>query len=119
MHLTEIFVDEILEAGGLPCSARGRATFTNGRTYPFEAHFAHGYAALRITVHSPTDGKPISSSSRHAQAIHDRLGWTEIARREREAIVGFEWERYHTCQALLPDAKKRDPHPRAPAPPPR
>ena len=83
------------------CHARGRAIFSNARTYPFDAHFAHGYADLRISVRRPTDGKAMDPASRTARAIHDRLGFTEIARRERDAIAAFEHERVTACQALM------------------
>ena len=54
MHLTDIRIDEIVEVKGLPSYARGRATFTNGRRYHFDANFAHGYARrphLRLASH--------------------------------------------------------------------
>ena len=37
-----------------------------------------------------------------ARAIRDRLGFTEIARREHDAIAAFEYERLTACQALMP-----------------
>ena len=43
MHLTDIRIDEIVKVNDLPCYARGRATFSNGRSYQFDANFAHGY----------------------------------------------------------------------------
>ena len=105
MHLTDIRIDEIVNVNGLPCYARGSATFTNGRRYQFDANFAHGYGEGRIFVWRPTDGRPMDPTTRTAQAIDDRLGFTEIARREREAIAAFEYERVTACQELLrPDA---------------
>ena len=43
MHLTDIRIDEIVKVKGLPRYARGRAAFTNGRSYDFDANFAHGH----------------------------------------------------------------------------
>ena len=40
-------------------------------------------------------------TTRTARAIHDRLGFTEIARRERDAIAAFEYERVTACQELM------------------
>ena len=37
-------------------------------------------------------------ATRAAPAIHDPLGFTDIARREREAIAAFEYERATACQ---------------------
>ena len=101
MHLTDIRIDEIVKVDGLPSYARGRATFTNGRTYAFDANFAHGYAEARIFVRRPKDGRAMGPTNRTAQAIHDRLGFTDIARREREAIAAFEYERVTACQELM------------------
>ena len=101
MHLTDIRIDEIVKVKGLPSYARGRATFTNGRSYDFDANFAHGYADVRIFVWRPTDGKAMDPTTRTARAIHDRLGFTEIARRERDAIAAFEYERVTACQELM------------------
>ena len=50
MHLTDIRIDEIVKVNGLPRYARGRAVFTNGRSYDFDANFAHGYEEARIFV---------------------------------------------------------------------
>ena len=59
----------------------------------------------RIFVWRPTDGRTMDPTTRTAQAIHDRLGFTEIARRERDAIAAFEYERVTACQELMrPDA---------------
>ena len=101
MHLTDIRIDEIVQVEGLPCHARGRATFTNGRSYRFDANFAHGYAEQRIVVWRPTDGRAVDPASRTAQAIHDRLGFTEIAERERDAVAAFECERVTACHELM------------------
>ena len=43
MHPTDIRIDEFVKVHGLPRHARGRATFTNGRSYDFDANFAHRY----------------------------------------------------------------------------
>ena len=101
MHLTDIRIDEIVKVDGLPSYARGRATFSNGRSYAFDAKFAHGYAEARIFVRRPTDGRVMDPATRTARAIHDRLGFTDIARREREAIAAFEYERVTACQELM------------------
>ena len=68
MHLTDIRIDEIVKVDGLPSYARGRATFTNGRTYAFDANFAHGYADARIFVRRPTDRRAMDPTSRTARA---------------------------------------------------
>ena len=101
MHLTDIRIDEIVMVKGLPSYARGRATFTNGRSYDFDANFGRAFAANRIFVWRPTDGRPMDSTTRTARAIHDRLGFTEIAERERDAIAAFEYERVTACQELM------------------
>ena len=101
MHLTGIRIDEIVEINGLPSYARGRATFTNGRGYDFDAHFAHGHGDARILLWRSTDGRPMNPATRAARAIHGRLGFTEIARRERDAIAAFEYERVTACQEFM------------------
>ena len=101
MHLTDIRIDQIVKVDGLPSYARGRATFTNGRSYAFDANFAHGYAEARIFVRRPTDGGAMDPATRTAQAIHDRLGFTDIARREREPIAAFEYERVTACHEFM------------------
>lgn len=101
MHLTDLRIDEIVEINGLPSYARGRATFTNGRGYDFDAHFAHGHEDARIFVRRRTDGRPMDPATRAARAINDRLGFTEIAKRERDAIAAFEYERVTVCQELI------------------
>ena len=42
MHLTDIRINEVVKVNGLPRYARGRAVFTNRRSYDFDANFAHG-----------------------------------------------------------------------------
>ena len=101
MHLTGIRIDEIVNVDGLPNHARGQATFSNSRNYAFDANFAHGYAECRIFVWRPTDGRAMDPTTRTTQAIHDRLGFTDIARRERQAIAAFEYERVTACQELM------------------
>ena len=101
MHLTDIRIDEIVKVNGLPCYARGWATFTNGRCYHFDANFGRAYAANRIFVWRPTDGRPMDPTTRTTQAIHDRLGFTDIHKREREAIAAFEYERVTACQEFM------------------
>ena len=85
MHLTGIRIDAIVKVDDLPSYARGRATFTNGR----------------IFVRRPTDGRAMDPASRTAQAIHERLGFTDIARRGRHAIAAFEYERVAGCRELM------------------
>ena len=101
MHLAAIRIDEIVKVDGLPSHARGRATFTNGRTHAFDASFAHGHAEARIFVRRPADGKDMDPTTPTARAIHDRLGFTDIARPERDAIAAFEYERVTACQHLM------------------
>ena len=104
MHLTDIRIDEIVNVNGLPCYARGWATFTNGRRYHFDANFAHGYAEARIFLWRPTDGRAMDPTTRTARAIHNRLGFTEFEKRERDAIAAFEYERVTACQEpMRPD----------------
>lgn len=101
MHLTGIRIDAIVKVDGLPSYARGRATFTNGRRYAFDANFAHAHAKARIFVRRPTDGRAMDPASRTSQAIHDRLGFTDIARHGRHAIAAFEYERAAGCRELM------------------
>ena len=101
MHLTDIRIDEIVNVDDLPCYARGRAAFTNGRSYRFDANFAHGYGENAVSVYRPTDGKALKAGTRAQKAILDRLGFTEIAERERDAIAAFEYERVTACQELM------------------
>jgi len=109
MHLTDIRIDEIVKVDGLPSHARGRATFTNGRTYAFDVNFAHGCAEARIVVRHPTDGKTMGPATRAARAIHDRPGFTDIARRGHDAIAAFEYERVTACRQLMRPGWNREP----------
>lgn len=111
MHLTHIRIDDIVHSDGLPCYARGRASFTNGREYRFHAMFAHDYGDSRIFVYQHREGGPQYPGGRVARAIHDRLGFTEIAARARDAIASFEYERVTACQEL----RTSPPHPPSPA----
>ena len=101
MHLTDIRIDEIVNVTHLPCYARGRATFNNGRSYPFDVNFAHGYGDDAVVVYSPTNGKQLKSGTRVHKAILGRLGFPDIAQRERDAIATFEEERVAACRALM------------------
>ena len=101
MHLTDIRIDEIVNVTHLPCYARGRATFDNSRSYPFDANFAHGYGDAAVVVYSPAGGRELKSGTRMHKAILDRLGFPDIAQRERDAIATFEQERVAACQALM------------------
>ena len=85
----------------LPCYARGRAVFSNGRSYPFDANFAHGYGDAAVVVYSRAGGRELKSGTRVHKAILDRLGFPDIAQRERDAIAAFEEERVAACQALM------------------
>ena len=71
----------------------GKDRLTDGRSYDFDANFAHGCEEARIFVWRPTDGRAMDPTTRTARVIHDRLGFTDIARRERDAIAAFEYER--------------------------
>ena len=104
MQITHIVVDEIVTVDNLPCYAVGRATFANGRQYQFTAMFAQAYADSRLFVRRHAGGTEIHPGSPTARAIHDRLGFTDIATRERAAIGAFEYERVAACQQLLPPA---------------
>ena len=59
------------------------------------------YEEARIFVWRPNDGRAMDPTTHTARAINDRLGFTEIARRERDAIAAFEYERVTACQALM------------------
>ena len=85
MHLTDLRIDEIVKVKGLSRYASGRATFTNGRSYDFDANFAHGCEDARIFVWRPTDGRAMDPTTRTARAI-----------------AAFEYERLTACQALMP-----------------
>ena len=105
MHLADIRIDEIVKVDGLPSHARGRATSANGRTHAFDASFAHGHAEARIVARRPADGRAMDPTTPTARAIHDRPGFTDIARRERNAIAAFEYERVTACrQRMRPGA---------------
>ena len=101
MHLTDIRIDEIVNVTHLPCYARGRATFDNGHSYPFDANFAHGYGDAAVVVYSPANGRELKPGTRMHKAILDRLGFADIAQRERDAIATFEKERVDACRALM------------------
>ena len=109
MHLADIRIDDIVKVDGLPSHASGRATFTNGRTCAFDASFAHGHAEARIVVRRPADGRAMNPATRTARAIHDRAGFTSIARCERNAIAAFEYERAAACQQLMRPGWNRKP----------
>lgn len=83
MPLADLRIDEIVTVEGLPSYTGGRATFTNGRTYDFDADFGRTYAAHRIFVRRPTDGRPMDPPTRTARAIHDRPGLADVAKCER------------------------------------
>ncbi len=101
MHITDIRIDEIVNVAHLPCCARGRATFDNGRTYPFDANFAHGYGDAAVVVYGPAGGSELKPGTRVHKAIMDRLGFPDIAQRERDAIAAFEEERVAACRVLM------------------
>ena len=102
MHLTDIQIDEIVKVDGLPCHAIGRATFTNGRQYHFTAMFAQAYGDSRVFARRHAGEGELHPGSRAARAIYDRLGFGDIATRERAAIGAFEYERVAACEKLMP-----------------
>ena len=108
MHLTDIVIDEIVKFDGLPLHAIGHATFTNGRQYRFTATFAHFHGDCRVFVRRHADDKNLGPRNRAARAIHDRLGFAEIATRERAAMAAFEYERVAACEELMTQPR-RDP----------
>ena len=108
MHPTDIVIDEIVKVDDLPCHAIGRATFTNGRQYHFTAMFAQAYGDSRIFIRRQPGGKQFHPGSRAARAIYDRLGFADIATRERDAIGAFEYERVAACEELMTQPR-RDP----------
>ena len=112
MHLTDIVIDEIVKVDDLPCHAIGRATFTNGRQYHFTAMFAQAYGDSRVFVRRHAGEEELHPGSRAARAIHDRLGFGDIATRERAAIGAFEYERVAACEELMMQPR-RDPSPPA------
>ena len=101
MQLTDIRIHKIVKVTHLPCYARGRATFDNGRSHPFDANFAHGYGDAAVVVYSPSNVRELKSGTRVHKAIMDRLGSPDIAQRERDAIATFEEERVAACRALM------------------
>lgn len=104
MNVTHITVDEIVEHEELPCYARGRAFFANGRAYRFSAMFAHTYGDDCIVVAPSRGEKHLDPRGRVAAAIRDRLGFTDIAERQRAALGAFEHERVAACRKhMQPD----------------
>ncbi len=110
MQLTDIVIDEIVRFDDLPLHAIGHATFTDGRQYRFTATFAHYHGDCRVFVRRRADDKNLGPRNRAARAIHDRLGFAEIATRERAAMAAFEYERVAACEELLTHPR-RDPSP--------
>ena len=101
MHLSDLHIHEIHNVDGLPCYASGRAIFSNGRSYEFHAHFAHGYGDNSVDIVRATDRRHrLTETQRATEAIRDRLGFSEIATRQRAAIAAFEYERVNACEAL-------------------
>ena len=109
MHLADIRIDEIVKVDGPPSHARGRTTSANGRTCAFDANFAHGHAEARIFVRRPADGRAMDPTTPTARTVHDRLGFTGIARPERDAIAAFGYERVTACQQLMRPGWIREP----------
>lgn len=102
MQLTDIRIHEIVNVDGLPAYARGTAYFSNARSYEFDANFAHGYGADSVIVLRSTDRRRrLTQPSRAAKSIQERLGFPDIASREREAIATFERERVAACAKLM------------------
>ena len=101
MPLTDIAIDEIVRDEAVPCYASGRASFADGREYRFHAMFGHSYGNSRIFVYRHRDDGLEYPGGRVARAIHDRLGFTDIAGRERDAVSAFERERVAACEVLL------------------
>lgn len=102
MQLSHLRIHEIVNVDGLPAYARGTAYFSNGRAYEFHANFAHGYGDDSVIILRPTDRRQrLRQPDRAARAIQERLGFPDIARRERDAIATFERERVTACQNLI------------------
>ena len=101
MHLTDIVIDEIVRFDGLLLHAIGRATFTDGRQYRFTATFAHFHGDCRVFVRRHADDRNLGPRNHAGRAIHDRLGFAEIATRERAAMAAFESERVTACEELM------------------
>lgn len=104
MNLIDIRIDEIVETDGLPSHARGTAAFDNGRAYEFTVMFAQRYQDSRVFVYQHRESGPQHPGGCAARAIHERLGFSEIARRERDAIASFEYERVAACKRLMQPA---------------
>ena len=101
MHLSQLHIHAIHKVDGLPCYASGRATFTNGRSYEFHAHFAHGYGENSVDILRATDRRHrVVQTDRATEAIRDRLGFTEIYTRQRDSLAAFEYERVNACEDL-------------------
>ena len=87
MHLTDLHIHEIVKVRGLPRDARDRAIFTNGRSYDFDANFAHGYEDARIFVWRSTDGRATDPTTRtarsHPRTARNHRICAARARRER------------------------------------
>ena len=105
MQLTDIRIDSIVDAGGLPNHARGVATFADGRQYNFTVMFSHTYKDSRIFVGNRHREPPQHPGSPVARAIHERLGFVPIAQRERQALAASEKERVAACRDLIPSDK--------------
>lgn len=118
MQLTGIRIDEIVKVTHLPCYARGRATFDNGRSYPFDANFAHGYGDDAVVVYRPAGGRELKAGTRVHKAIMDRLGFPDIASasatRSRPSRKSASRPAGRSCDAERPDSR---PGGRAPASP--
>ena len=112
MHLTDIVIDEIVRFDGLPLHAIGRATFADGRQHRFTAMFAHFHGDCLVFVRRHADDRNLGPRNRAARAIHDRLGFAEIATRERAAMAAFEYERVTACEELITQPRRT---PSAPA----
>ena len=102
MRLTNIRIHRIAETDGLPSHAPGTAIFDNGRSYEFHANFAHGYGDDSVIFLHPTDRRyRPTRTAEIANAIRERLGFDDIAKRERDAVATFEQERVAACRALI------------------
>lgn len=111
MRLTDIRIDKICYHADQPEYALGRATFSNGSSYRFDARISDTDGKLGVFVFPP-EGSDDPAPEDAKTAIEDRLGFTDIARRQRAANAAFHSERATACQALIRTA---DPGP-APAP---
>lgn len=104
MHLTDIRIDKIVDAGGLPNHARGTASFTDGKQYGFIVMFAQTYNDSRVFVRQQDQAPPQHPGGPVARAIHERLSLAAIAKRERDAIAACEQQRVAACRNLIPAA---------------